>query len=69
MIVLNVLDGVAIQSGTKFIIHNSTLNETPLLSLKSLQHDVVLLNLDDFQDMDIILILKVNNLLVTTMHQ
>ena len=69
MIVLNVLDGVAIQSRTKFIIHNYTLNETPLLSLKSLQHDVVLLNLDDFQDMDIILILKVNNLLVTTMHQ
>ena len=69
MIVLIVLDGVAIQSGTKFIIHNYILNETPLLSLKSLQYDVVLLNLDDFQDMDIILILKVNNLLVTTMHQ
>ena len=68
MIVLIVLDGVAIQSGNKFIIHNYTLNETTL-SLKPLQHDVVLLNLDDFQDMDIILILKVNKLLVTTMHQ
>ena len=30
MIVLIVLDGVAIQSGNKFIIHNYTLNETPL---------------------------------------
>ena len=38
-------------------------------SRKPLQHDVVLLNLDDFQDMDIILILKVNKLLVTTTHQ
>ena len=49
--------------GGPFIIHNYTLNEKPL------QHDVVLLNLDDFQDMDIILILKVNKLLVTTTHQ
>lgn len=33
---------------------------------QALQHDVLLLNLDDFQDMDIILILKVNKLLLTT---